>query len=164
MENIPKSSTKEYRRKKAAERRKNTSALQVDAASNRKSYKRKINRLLSMQEGHIPDEEKAVEQFVKKRMLNGAKWRANRDGIEFSITLEDIILPAVCPISLRPMKLGTQGKESRDSYSLDRIDNTKGYTKDNIAVICREANGIKGAHEVEYFLRLIKYMTEKKNG
>lgn len=61
----------------------------------------------------------------------------------FRIKLADIMpLPVVCPalgIVLR------KGKHSNDphAFSLDRIDNSKGYVRGNVAVVSRRANVLK---------------------
>ncbi len=74
----------------------------------------------------------------EKRMLLGAKQRAKERGLEFNITLNDIVIPTICPILKVPFEIGT-------SYapSLDRIDPSKGYLKGNVWVITRKANVMK---------------------
>lgn len=155
--NTTPSLTKEYRREYARRRRQNIGNDKVNT-ENRKSYHRKIAALLTIQEQELPDPENKVLGFVVSRMLRNAKHRALKLGIEFNLTKDDLVFPDVCPISLRPMRLGVLGKDSRDSYSLDRIDNSKGYTKDNVRVISKEANATKGAFDIAYFERLIAYM------
>lgn len=66
-----------------------------------------------------------------------AKSRAKQKGLIFNIMPQDIIIPEKCPL------LDVVFDTNRYSPSLDRIDNTKGYTKDNIQVISRLANTIK---------------------
>ena len=82
---------------------------------------------------------------VNKTLYNAAKRRARNKNLEFSIVLDDIIIPEYCPIlniKLQPNQDGTK-TQSRSSPSLDRIDNTKGYTKENIQVISSQANIMK---------------------
>jgi len=76
-------------------------------------------------------------------MYTGAKCRAKRDSLEFNINKEDIIIPDVCPVLDIPIKRNEGSGWHNDSPSLDRIDNTKGYTKDNIRVISNRANRLK---------------------
>lgn len=70
-----------------------------------------------------------------------AKKRADKRGLKFDLEFKDIIVPNYCHI------LGIQlvrGSDNHDnSPSIDRIDNTKGYTKDNIIIISNRANRIK---------------------
>lgn len=81
----------------------------------------------------------------EKRILYSARERAKKKGLEFSIVLEDIVIPERCPVfgCLLVVSSG-QGIKYRDfAPSLDRIDNTKGYEKGNIAVISNLANKYK---------------------
>lgn len=90
-------------------------------------------------------------------MFQSAQTRAKKSGMEFSITLSDLSIPDVCPISLRPLhKGGLRG----DSPSLDRVDNSRGYTKDNIRVISNRCNTRKGDLSVEEITRLYQYIKE----
>lgn len=87
-------------------------------------------------------------------MFNSAKTRAKKAGIEFSITLNDLVIPEICPISLRPLtRDGLRG----DSPSLDRVDNSKGYTRDNIRIISNRCNSRKGDLSLEEIKRLYLY-------
>ena len=49
------------------------------------------------------------------------------------------------------------------SMSADRIDNNKGYTKDNIVICCRFANLGRQNCEFSKFKDIIKYIKEYKN-
>ena len=77
-----------------------------------------------------------------KYMLKWAKRRAKLKEIEFNLSLEDIVIPTLCPIF--KVKL-----EGRHAPSIDRIDSNKGYTKDNIQIISSLANRMKwdASHE-----------------
>jgi predicted nucleic acid-binding Zn-ribbon protein len=80
------------------------------------------------------------------RMLSRAKNRAKLSGREFTITVEDIVIPEVCPIMDIPLQRHENSPGGRPNLpSLDRIDNSKGYTPDNIQVICHLANQMKAA-------------------
>jgi hypothetical protein len=88
-------------------------------------------------------------------MYMGAQGRAHKQGLEFSITKEDIVIPDVCPVLGIKIKAG-QGRKwdppskgcrlngAQDSSpSLDRINNSKGYIKGNVRVISWRANYLK---------------------
>jgi uncharacterized membrane protein len=50
------------------------------------------------------------------------------------------------------------GYRTKNSFSLDRVDNTKGYVKGNVKVISFWANQMKGNMDVEQVEALLKYM------
>jgi len=79
------------------------------------------------------------------KMYQRAKQRCKNNNREFSITVEDITIPDVCPVLGIKLNMNS-GKSGayRNSPSLDRIDNNKGYTKENIQVISQLANAMKG--------------------
>ena len=71
-----------------------------------------------------------------------------------SITPEDIyaIWPAdnKCPILKIPFATGGKhGRERNNSPSIDRIDNNKGYTPDNIQIVSMMFNSFKSYHNDE---------------
>lgn len=87
-----------------------------------------------------------------REMLRGARNRARRKNIEFSLVLEDILTLAEqprCPITHRLLNWkNTVDKDSRGSHSpdtpaLDRIDSQRGYTPDNVWIISHRMNTIK---------------------
>lgn len=80
----------------------------------------------------------------KRTMLQKAKTRAQKRGLEFNIDESDIVIPEVCPILEVPLIIGTKG-DYEYSPSLDRIDNTKGYVKGNVQVISKKANSMKNS-------------------
>lgn len=78
----------------------------------------------------------------EKIMWSTAKFRANKFGWDFDITPEDIVIPEYCPVLSVKLEIA-EGKQDYNSPSLDRVDTTRGYTKDNIRVICWRANRLK---------------------
>lgn len=82
---------------------------------------------------------------LEKLLLSRAKNRAIKLGLEFNLTVEDIVIPKTCPLLGVPL-----GNKYKDPHipadhvpSIDRKDNTKGYTKDNIWIISFKANRMK---------------------
>jgi len=72
------------------------------------------------------------------RLWKSAKGSSKRRGILFDICIEDVVIPDICPVLRVPMQRFTQY-----TPSIDRIDTSKGYTKDNIQVISKKANIMK---------------------
>ncbi len=83
------------------------------------------------------------KSYIKK-MYDRCKTRATQKNLEFNIDLSDIIIPEICPIFKKPIKVP----------SLDRIDSSKGYIKGNIRVVENRANTLKNNATLEE-LRLI---------
>ena len=83
-------------------------------------------------------------QTPEWKMCQRAKQRAKYKNREFSLVVEDIYIPEICPILKIPL-IAHKGRSGayQDSPSLDRKDNSKGYTKDNIWVISQKANAMK---------------------
>ena len=81
----------------------------------------------------------------ERLMLEGAKSRAKARNIEFSITINDIIIPEYCPYftSIKLEQNEGNRKASDCSPSLDRIDSSKGYIPGNVEVISWRANKLK---------------------
>lgn len=93
---------------------------------------------------------------------------AKKRGIEFDITLDDLPeMPTHCPVLGIPVYWGRgKGGVGNDDHliSLDRIDNTKGYTKDNIMFISRRANSLKrdaSFEEVEKIYLFYKELVQR---
>lgn len=84
----------------------------------------------------------------KQSMLMKARQRAQKYRFEFNLTLEDIIIPEICPILEVPLVIGTKG-DYEYTPSLDRIDNTKGYIKGNVQVISKKANSMKNSATID---------------
>lgn len=74
-------------------------------------------------------------------VYQGIKIRAQKRNIPFDLDEIDIVSPHRCPILGIILERG--GKYRYNSPSVDRIDNSKGYTKDNIQVVSQAANSLK---------------------
>ena len=90
-------------------------------------------------------------------LWSSAKARAKKKGLEFTITVEDIILPPHCPILGMEMSRGTLTKRA-SSPSLDRIDNSKGYVQGNVQVISLRANRMKNDSTIQELKALITHL------
>lgn len=75
-------------------------------------------------------------------LVRQAKQRANRDGLECTITVDDFEIPEFCPYLLIPI-MRCPGVPCSTSPSLDRIDNSRGYVPGNVQVLSYAANSMK---------------------
>lgn len=87
----------------------------------------------------------------KQSMLSNAKRRALKKNLDFNLTLEDIVVPDLCPILKIPFIIGTKGNYEH-TPSLDRINNKLGYTRDNVQIITKKANSMKNSATSEELL------------
>lgn len=78
-------------------------------------------------------------------LFRGAKAAAKRTGKDFEITLQDVVIPEVCPMLGIKLQFSLE-KKHPGKPSLDRIDSSKGYVKGNVQVISWKANMIKNCH------------------
>jgi hypothetical protein len=102
------------------------------------------------------------EHDAKKIMIMNSKARAKKSGIGFSISEEDIIIPENCPVLGIPLHR-CQKDNWNNSPSIDRIDNSKGYTKDNIVIVSRRANILKKDATIEELQKLASFYQKFKN-
>jgi len=83
------------------------------------------------------------EEFAKKtpsKLFYTSKAAAKKRNLDFDIEMSDIVIPELCPILQKPIKIKT-----RYAPSVDRIDNSKGYVKGNVWVISKQANTMKNS-------------------
>jgi hypothetical protein len=77
------------------------------------------------------------------RTLIGAKSRAKKKGLEFSLTKEDVEWVEICPVFGVKLEYGVGVGPKPLSPSLDRIDSSKGYVKGNVQILSNKANVMK---------------------
>ena len=95
---------------------------------------------------------------IQYRLWRNAKQRAREKGLAFTITKEDINIPSHCPVFKIPFVDG----DRRLSPSIDRIDCSKGYTRDNIQIISQLANAMKWDSTPSELLQFAKWVLEKE--
>ncbi len=81
---------------------------------------------------------------LASKLLGNARSRAKRKGLEFTLTKDWVIgklNAGICELSGLPLEIAQAG--TANSPSLDRRDNSKGYTPDNCQLITVQANRAK---------------------
>lgn len=93
-------------------------------------------------------------------LVYNCKLRAKRDKLDFSLKKDDIQFlynkNPNCALSNIPLSLQ---KGHMSSISIDRIDNSIGYIKNNIQLVCKSINFMKNSHsddECKAFIYKIK--------
>jgi len=96
------------------------------------------------------------ESHPEWKLFHMAKNRAKRLNMEFSIELDDIIIPECCPfLGIKLTNFAGRGRVD-SNISLDRIDSSKGYTKGNIQVVSEMANRMKNNATEEQLITFSK--------
>ena len=96
-----------------------------------------------------------------KTLYNRIKNSAQKRNIEFTLKISelyDLSFPITCPVLGIPMKFN-RGKPQDDSYSIDRMDSSIGYTIDNIRVISYRANRLKSDATSTEIKKLAAYIS-----
>jgi hypothetical protein len=90
-------------------------------------------------------------------LFDRVRHRARAEGIEFTISVEDVFIPTHCPIL--GIELARPGAgQTIASPTLDRTDSTRGYVPGNVAVISRKANTMKADGTAEQHERIAAWM------
>ena len=112
-------------------------------------------------EREIERRNKTWKDDAAQILLNNSRQRAKNSNIENTLKKEDINIPDNCPVFDIPLK-----REDKSTWnnapSIDRIDNNKGYTKDNIVIVSRRANILKKDATIEELEKLANYYKNLK--
>ena len=93
-----------------------------------------------------------VRIHKKSILLNKAKNRAKKKGLEFNIDVSDVVIPKICPVLGIDIITDLQGRYTHNSPSIDRIDNDKGHNIDNFHLACLDCNLKRRRRTDEKFL------------
>jgi hypothetical protein len=107
--------------------------------------------------------------FVKPRsfnaLLNAAKTRSKKRGLEFDLTYEwmEQNYTGYCALTGLPFRSRDDRKAGVYSPSLDRIDNDKGYIQTNCRFILHALNMFKGVGTDEDIIYIAKSLLYKNS-
>lgn len=147
----------EYSRKRRAQLRGSTKHEQLKARSRERYHERKQER----------DELDKMRKYSRDRyasdrrlsLFEGAKRRAKLEGLPFTITIDDIVIPDMCPVLGIPIVLG-QPANSPNLPSLDKFDPALGYVPGNITVMSLRANSLKRDATTEEIRLVYQWMEQ----
>lgn len=97
----------------------------------------------------------------RTQMLMNARQRAKARGVPCTITVEDIVVPRVCPALGMALQRGT-GAPTSASPSLDCVNPALGYVPGNVEVLSQLANRIKSNATPEEVLAVGLYLMTKR--
>jgi hypothetical protein len=103
---------------------------------------------------------KEISGTAWSSVINSAKWRK----IKFDLTVQDawkkfIKQDKKCALSGLPIKFGITNQDKESNASLDRIDSSLGYTKNNIQWVTKEINRMKMDLDEHRFIELCRAIT-----
>lgn len=97
------------------------------------------------------------EYHEKRHKFYRKKANAIKEGIPFELKFVDIVWPEICPILGIPINYLSVGR-TENSCSFDRLDCSKGYTKDNVIVMSWRANRIKNDGSAEEHQKIADFL------
>lgn len=132
-------------------REKNGEKLRAYQAAYRKANAERLNAYLA--EYRKKNRERIKEKYDKRKnarpwanLVKGAKQRARKKGIEFSLTEEwaSKNFTGRCSVTGIEFSSCSDKGPTMRSGSIDRIDSSKGYTDDNCRFVINAFNSLKG--------------------
>lgn len=97
-----------------------------------------------------------------RHMLYKTKQRAKEKGLEYNLTEDSFKeLPIYCPVLNILLSYNNTKQAYDNSASIDRFDNTKGYTIGNVYIVSHRANTLKRDGTLEEFKNIVMYLEQK---
>ena len=96
-----------------------------------------------------------IHKYAKTHMIYDAKVRAKRKEMDFDLTKKDLHFPETCPVL--NIKLVHGQEDWKNSPTIYRIDNSKGYLLDNCIVVSSLVNTIKNSAAPNQILKVGKF-------
>lgn len=114
------------------------------------------------------DDKKRLYKTIQARVLNASE-RAKRKGIPCTITKEFILdlwnkQNGLCAISKIPMTYEMDSGRIYTNVSIDQIEQGKGYTEDNVQLVCMAVNQLKSdwdMNTVRYICKMVVDNTDR---
>ena len=99
-------------------------------------------------------------EHIAKYLIKAAKRRAQEKGVPFDLDEHLVVITERtksrrCELSGIPLKIA-EGQRDYDSISIDRIVPEKGYTIDNVRIVCWAINAAAGTWGLEKALEIMK--------
>lgn len=100
-----------------------------------------------------------IDYKLSPAAFYGPRNRAKKNGWEFDLTREflDSIAPDYCPVLGIKLRPGSGKGPSDDSYSVDRIDSKRGYTRDNVIIVSWRANNLKSNGTIDELQKIVDF-------
>lgn len=120
----------------------------------------------SYQKKYDADRKEARKEYdrnkdVRKILFRDSRKRAKKYHLPHQITIDDIVIPKMCPIFGIELFRG-KGRSCDNSPSLDQIVPRTGYTKNNIEIISHKANRLKNTATLDELILMGEWAKKKK--
>ena len=104
---------------------------------------------------------------ISSNIWGKIRWSAKERELPFDITIEYawdkfIEQDKKCALSGVDIELFDSPVYGRNTASIDRIDNSLGYTKSNIQWVHKDVNMMKLNHDQDYFIKLCRAVAKNK--
>jgi len=93
--------------------------------------------------------------FQKSAISRGLEWELTVEFVDAMYELQE----RKCALS--GLEIGWSEKHWDHSASIDRIDNSRGYFPDNVQLVHKEVNMMRGSLEPERFVELCQLIANK---
>lgn len=100
------------------------------------------------------------QEVLRKRLWSRRRREARGRGLEFNLTLDDLLVPLCCPVLGIPLIPNSKSGPCANSPTVDRIDNTQGYVPDNIVVVSSKANRMKNNGNLAELKQVLLWMKQ----
>jgi hypothetical protein len=118
---------------------------------------------------HTPEYWKAYVRLNRRRnpikaKLSGIRNQCQQRGLAFNLDASDFPTNPICPIFGTQLSYDPDERDHLKKASIDRVNPSKGYTKDNVEIISLRANTLKNNVTKKELYALITYIDkhEKK--
>jgi len=110
-----------------------------------------------------------AENFLRETIRKTKYEATSRRNLEFSLTLDQVLdvlqtqngKCALTGWNLEFTRGGDMGGRNPQGCTLDRKDNSKGYTKENIQLVCCRVNIMRSNLSIEDFTNLCRAVTNQ---
>ena len=100
-----------------------------------------------------------------KSLWSQLKSSAKKRNIPFDLLptdIDEIGIPITCPVLGIPLAFNRHKVED-NSISFDRIDSSKGYTKDNLIIVSYRVNKLKSNSSLEEMNKIVNFYNNLNN-
>ena len=125
----------------------------------------KLNKLCKKCSNQKTDNSnRGLHNTIRISWFNKVKIGAETRGLVFDITLDDVWFLYITQegkCALSGMPIGWAEVGSLHTASVDRIDSTKGYIKDNVQLLHKDVNMMKQSYSQDYFIEVCQAIADK---